>query len=706
MKQKRAALVFLVVLLAATSANAQWTCSPANCNNPQTVYTSSTSTNVGLGTSTPLTIFDVKAATNKHLSIRPASDFGGLSNAIALHAFNDGATAAIPFSIESYVLTLNAATRAAVGIGTTAPGLFLDVKATSAGVGFPASTGTTQTGIFRLSQDAGAGVLDFGIAGTNQLGAWLQATASNNLSARYDLLLNPMGGNVGIGVQGTPKATLALPGGMGAAGQIGLLGNAGSGQNKPGLFLGSNGNFNGTNATAYFGLTASPTNYPYDFAIVGSADSNLHRFLHIGYNTGDDPSAAFNPRVSIDTYAGNINVAGQIVSQGGFSGPTAAGNVSGGAFGATSAGGNYTFPANVGIGTTTPGTRLDIGAGVTPRGADSDLVIGTTVPQIEFYGSATSAAMHYDGNVFRIWTNGGATWKNALSVGNNGKVGIGVSDPQAYDLHLYRSDAGTKSLGIEASSGGAGSYADADLLSDKMAVSLRTYGSGFDTFLHAGFHLANMSELWADELAAGVGGGKGLLIGTGGSQSSVSPVIFATRNTERMRIMEDGRVVIGATAPTGSYALDVVGSIHATNIIGASYQDVAEWVPASEEMKPGTVVVLAANKNNEVTSSRTAYDTMVAGVVSARPGIILGDSAPDKAQVATTGRVKVKVDATRNPIRVGDLLVTSDVAGTAMRSVPIDVSGIAIHRPGTIIGKALEPLASGEGEILVLLSLQ
>lgn len=35
-----------------------------------------------------------------------------------------------------------------------------------------------------------------------------------------------------------------------------------------------------------------------------------------------------------------------------------------------------------------------------------------------------------------------------------------------------------------------------------------------------------------------------------------------------------------------------------------------------------------------------------------------------------------------------------------------DVSGIRMHRPGTLIGKALEPWARGSGEILVLLSLQ
>ena len=42
----------------------------------------------------------------------------------------------------------------------------------------------------------------------------------------------------------------------------------------------------------------------------------------------------------------------------------------------------------------------------------------------------------------------------------------------------------------------------------------------------------------------------------------------------------------------------------------------------------------------------------------------------------------------------------------AMKSEPLDLGGAKIHRPGTLIGKALEPLAKGTGEILVLLSLQ
>jgi hypothetical protein len=101
-----------------------------------------------------------------------------------------------------------------------------------------------------------------------------------------------------------------------------------------------------------------------------------------------------------------------------------------------------------------------------------------------------------------------------------------------------------------------------------------------------------------------------------------------------------------------------------------------------------------------------AYDTRVAGVVSSSPGIVLGKAVDGMVKVATTGRVKVKVDATAAPVRIGDLLVTSSREGLAMRSEPLTVAGVQIHRPGTVIGKALEPLDSGQGEILVLLSLQ
>jgi hypothetical protein len=243
---------------------------------------------------------------------------------------------------------------------------------------------------------------------------------------------------------------------------------------------------------------------------------------------------------------------------------------------------------------------------------------------------------------------------------------------------------------------------------------------------------ALLNLISTDSAAQNIGGG----IRFGGSYTGTTPTTFAyvggvkesaagdyagrlvfgtraagTNAVDMTRMVIDSAGKVGIGLPNPQKALDVAGDISATgNVTGATvnalYQDVAEWVPSAQKLTAGTVVVLDRERTNHVLASTKAYDTGVAGVVSAAPGVILGAGGEGKVKVATTGRVKVKVDATRAPIKVGDLLVTGDALGTAMKSVEVDLGGVKIHRPGTIIGKALEPLASGTGEILVLLSLQ
>ena len=64
------------------------------------------------------------------------------------------------------------------------------------------------------------------------------------------------------------------------------------------------------------------------------------------------------------------------------------------------------------------------------------------------------------------------------------------------------------------------------------------------------------------------------------------------------------------------------------------------------------------------------------------------------ALVAMAGRVPVKVDAAYGAIQIGDALVASATPGRAMRS--------ADPAPLTVIGKALEPFAAGQGTIMMM----
>jgi len=177
-----------------------------------------------------------------------------------------------------------------------------------------------------------------------------------------------------------------------------------------------------------------------------------------------------------------------------------------------------------------------------------------------------------------------------------------------------------------------------------------------------------------------------------------------TLGVTRMVVDASGNVGVGTQAPLT--LLHIAGDARIDGNIAAKYQDVAEWVKFAGDLPTATVVIIDPREPNRVTISEKAYDTGVAGVVSLKPGLLLGEGGEGKVKVAHSGRVRVKVDANYGSIAVGDLLVTSLTPGHAMRSEPVNIGGVAIHRPGTLVGKALESLKTGQGEILVLLTLQ
>lgn len=297
-------------------------------------------------------------------------------------------------------------------------------------------------------------------------------------------------------------------------------------------------------------------------------------------------------------------------------------------------------------------------------------------------------------------TPGQVTTLDKVGVGTHTpETGAGLTGTQEAPLHLLSTANKNTFLLVQNPTNDTNVAAVVRTMSDTASQNFQSHASG-RTVARFGQVLGG----WNEFLAVG---GNGLALGT----LTAKPLIIGTNATQRIHITSTGSVGIGMT-PSASYVLDVAGAAHLSGNLtvdgnlAAKYQDLAEWVPAIGDLVPAMVVVIAPNTNNNVQASHEAYDTRVAGVISAQPGIMLGEAGPDKVMVATTGRVKVRVDASAGPIQAGDLLVTSGQAGVAMKSQPVEVAGIKMHRPGTLIGKALEPLEKGQGEILVLLSLQ
>ncbi len=103
------------------------------------------------------------------------------------------------------VLTLFNNSFAQTGIGTTAPVNKLEVVATAAD---PAATNSSANGNLRLGNSSAAHILDFGLSSTSTY-AWLQARSKSNYATNYNLVLNPNGGQVGIG-NSSPSTTLTV----------------------------------------------------------------------------------------------------------------------------------------------------------------------------------------------------------------------------------------------------------------------------------------------------------------------------------------------------------------------------------------------------------------------------------------------------------------------------------------------------------------
>ena len=135
--------------------------------------------------------------------------------------------------------------------------------------------------------------------------------------------------------------------------------------------------------------------------------------------------------------------------------------------------------------------------------------------------------------------------------------------------------------------------------------------------------------------------------------------------------------------------------------------DIAEYINTSEPVEPGDVVEIDPNNPGRFRKARGPFSSLVAGIISADPGVTLGSNADPvkggtdfRPRLALAGRVFVKATTENGAINIGDLLVAASKPGYAMRCKD------PTKAIGKIIGRALEPLEEGEGLILIQIGLQ
>lgn len=403
----------------------------------------------------------------------------------------------------------------------------------------------------------------------------------------------------------------------------------------------------------------------------------------------------------------------------------------------------YYNSGNVGIGTNTPGNKLEIFG----NGAE----VGLRIRYNNTYPTVFGELTHALSGGFKINSNaGGGSWADIHFMTNGttkmflesaGNVGIGTMSPGA-GLHLKGSGYPSSFMYLQSETGGDAGFRlyEGDdvkwhIFNNSSEDALKIYNtdnshivfcadqstghvgigtSTPDAYLHVNDRIRIGEDLTYGSVYGELlheGAGNGFIINAHAGGGGWADMHFQTNANTRMFIESGGNVGIGTTSPTSR--LDVRGNVtirdNSTGVVAVELGtglDYAEGFNVSDKsnIHPGTVLCIDPNNPGNLKISSSSYDSKVAGIVAGAnnlgSGISLGGKNHD-FDVALAGRVYCNVEASNGSIEIGDLLTTSSVSGFAMKVTDRKKA------QGAILGKAMESLARGEkGQILVLVTLQ
>jgi len=148
-------------------------------------------------------------------------------------------------------------------------------------------------------------------------------------------------------------------------------------------------------------------------------------------------------------------------------------------------------------------------------------------------------------------------------------------------------------------------------------------------------------------------------------------------------------------AASGNLIMYRGASVVAYRIGGADLAEV--YYTDDNSISNGDIVALASTGVSQVKKTSIPYQTSTLGIISTKPGLVIGetDGTGKPVIVGLSGRVPVKVSNLNGAIKPGDYITTSSISGVGMKATD----------PGYVIGKALTalPESTEQGEVIVFI---